>query len=896
MIPRLFGNGECLGSCLKIILLSVLLASSWKHAQAEAPASFPAESPMAQYLASALASCDQVEQRIPELTKLAETVARRHANGGTLRVIWEGAEGGIGPQGPQNELLGRSGGMSAFDGSLELRRKLSGDRGKDVAIIGWQRAPGPSDLEILRKYREKFFIIGFGPRDLPELAEHAKLVDFWVDTETRGDDRAVGLPDGTRAGRTNNLINVLNSWAFIGELVAALTREGVMPTMLKSHSLPDAKEWNDRYRGNFLFHNDLSVAPIPGGVLSRRYLSEIRKLLRKFGDTQRAHVRQTADLIVAELAKGQKIPVAQIGHTTYAQVGQYEDELWADPRILTRGGRVKAWERTTADDSLVLRLGYSGEDKELMDVMRKKKQRVMLITSDCDQRPDYQTPDDVLTVIDAGWDFGDACVPVDGYPALILPPSGVLQIAAYESINVEVLSRVKNPGAKEHNEEAQAWPPPLRGAIDGVATISTTDFLKVPAPVDAERNKESSAPFSVAKTAPVVDLVYHGDLPDKAFNGTGWTSWGGIEMARDGRVYTAIGNHGRNDLLAEEGGGRTFVYCYHPKAKNLRKVVDVNKVLALEKGDPTWSKVHAGIHEARDGMIYFSCTLNNGTSSFKTKWSDRIAGGQLFQYNPQTGRTRVVATFPGEVTPTTLLDRERNIWYANMEGKSGPADVSLVAFDLTAQKLLYHSPTDAVTASRNLALSRDGTVFFNGKGGLWKYDASTGSILPTHSKFPDGLSMRSSTRESSDGWIFGTTMKDGLLFRYAPALDKLELLGPDFLTGAYTSVSVLSPDGKYIYYLPGAHSGALKIGTPVLQYEIGTGRRKVLAFLKEGLEKSAGYTPGGTYGIAIDSDGSTLYVALNGHPADEALRPSRYAAGFGLTALAAIHIPASERP
>jgi glycerophosphoryl diester phosphodiesterase len=43
------------------------------------------------------------------------------------------------------------------------------------------------------------------------------------------------------------------------------------------------------------------------------------------------------------------------------------------------------------------------------------------------------------------------------------------------------------------------------------------------------------------------------------------------------------------------------------------------------------------------------------------------------------------------------------------------------------------------------------------------------------------------------------------------------------------TVVELSPDGRYPYYLPGAHGGAFRTGTEVVQYEVATGRRKVLA-------------------------------------------------------------------
>ncbi|MDQ3622291.1 MAG: hypothetical protein M3463_07360, partial [Verrucomicrobiota bacterium] len=389
----------------------------------------------------------------------------------------------------------------------------------------------------------------------------------------------------------------------------------------------------------------------------------------------------------------------------------------------------------------------------------------------------------------------------------------------------------------------ESWPPPLSGAVDGTATVITDEFLKVPAAVETARTQEGAAPFVVAKTAPTVLIAYHNNLPNRSANGTGWSAWGDIEVASDGSVYVGTGNHGRNDQVPEEQGGHVFIYRWNSATRTLTQVVDVNKVVGVQRGDPTWSKVHAGIHEGSDGKIYFTCTLNDGGRASLIKWTERVPGGQLFQYDPQSGRTAIVGVFPGEVTPTTCLDRTRHVFYANMEGRTARTDVALTAFDLSSRKIIFQSPRDAVINSRNLALARDGAVYFNGRDGLWKYDPDAKTIAPTRSSFPGATTMRSSTRETADGCIYGTTMRPAQLFRYSPAQDRMEMLGPDFLAGDYTTVTVLSPDHKYVYYLPGAHGGALKIGTPVVQYEIATGQRKVLGFLKEGVERATGYSP-----------------------------------------------------
>jgi hypothetical protein len=197
--------------------------------------------------------------------------------------------------------------------------------------------------------------------------------------------------------------------------------------------------------------------------------------------------------------------------------------------------------------------------------------------------------------------------------------------------------------------------------------------------------------------------------------------------------------------------------------------------------------------------------------------------------------------------------------------------------------------------NRAFALARDGSIYFNGEGGIWKYDAASGKLAATGAALSDTPGMRSASAESSKGVIYGTTYRTNQLFAFDTKQNKTELLGPTFLTGEYTTVMLLSPDEKYLYYLPGSHGKAWQYGTPVVQYEIATGRRKVLAFLAETMGERFGFVPGGTYGTKLSADGSTLYVNFNGHAADsqrpEKMRPN----GFGLCGFAAIHIPASER-
>lgn len=446
-------------------------------------------------------------------------------------------------------------------------------------------------------------------------------------------------------------------------------------------------------------------------------------------------------------------------------------------------------------------------------------------------------------------------------------------------------------------QETPAWPPALRNAKNGTVTLRSDRFLEVPDAVAKNRMANGAAAFTVAKEAPTVDLAYHGNLGANAMGRRLWSSWGDICLAADGKVYSGIGDH------ADDAGGdaRCFIYVWDPAAKTLTQVVDMNRVIPPQQGQPAWSKVHAKIDEGADGKIYFSCTLNDGNRARNNnfRWTERLPGGQLYQYDPQKRTTTVAATLPNapRCTATSLLDRQRNLWWCNLEVGGN----ALWCLDIEKRRPVFQAPDGSVGFNRAFALDRAGNVYFNGaKSALWKYDRTGNRLVETKCNFGDSPGMRSATRESRNGHIFGTTHGNAKmpgtrqLWRYEIARDELTMLGPDWMTGDYTTVTELSPDERFLYYLPGAHGQAFTSGTPVIQYDIANRRRKVIAFLARAFEQAHDYVPGGTYGIKISADGSTLYVNFNGHPSKNLpkhLRPN----GFGLCAFAAIHIPRGER-
>jgi hypothetical protein len=91
-----------------------------------------------------------------------------------------------------------------------------------------------------------------------------------------------------------------------------------------------------------------------------------------------------------------------------------------------------------------------------------------------------------------------------------------------------------------------------------------------------------------------------------------------------------------------------------------------------------------------------------------------------------------------------------------------------------------------------------------------------------------------------------------------------------------------------LYYIPGAHGGATKDGTPVVQFDLKTNKRKVLAFLHGHFWKKHSYALDGSFGSALDQAGARLFVSWDGWRKGQPR-------GWESAAITVIHIPASER-
>lgn len=415
------------------------------------------------------------------------------------------------------------------------------------------------------------------------------------------------------------------------------------------------------------------------------------------------------------------------------------------------------------------------------------------------------------------------------------------------------------------------FPPELLG---GVATVTDTadEFLKPPIPL-----RDGA---TVAKTPPTVDFAF---FPGQTYEGKPWSNWGD-STAGAGKYYTAIGDH-----LAL--AGNAFVFEYDAAAKSFRKLLDLKALLKLPEGHYAPAKIHSRVDLGRDGWLY--CSTHRGSTRVTTD-EYHYQGDWIVRCHPGSGAAEVVvhAPVPKHCIPNGTLDQERLIFY----GGTAPGDradgegVQFFAYDCQNRKLLYAGP-DGPARYMILAQSTGRVYYVPGKDEtpLMRFDPA---LAKPPVKIDGQIGIRAATRETPQGIVYTVSLGQGAdatarLYAFHTQTEKIEMLGP-VAVGSQEYVAAISadPTGRYLYYVPGAHGGSDHDGSAIVQFDVQTRQRKVIAFLHPFYQEKYGLVPKGTYGLACDPVGDKLYVTWN---------VSRRTRSWDCCGLTVIQIPESER-
>ncbi len=437
------------------------------------------------------------------------------------------------------------------------------------------------------------------------------------------------------------------------------------------------------------------------------------------------------------------------------------------------------------------------------------------------------------------------------------------------------------PAGKRAKPPSLPFPPTLPdGKI--VVTDQAAEFIKGPESIAKD--------VLIAKTAPTIDFVY---VPGQDYEGKPWSNWGD-SLAIGGKYYLSIGDHLAIGAKGDgtHGTGTARVFEYDPEQKTFRQLVDTTKVLNMPEGHYTPGKIHGRLDMGSDGWLYFS-THRGSTAA--TNDAYHYLGDWIMRCDPRTGKTEVVVQgpVPKHCIPCSVLDPDRLFFYGGTAPGTGTDDVGVqfFAYDLKNHKVLYAGENGP---SRYMLFARStGKVYYvPGKedmvGNLMRYDPAKGGAPE---KIDAVLGLRAATQETPQGMVYTVSKSakggESVIYAFDTKTEKVEKLGSAAVGVANYITSIdADPTGRYLYYIPGAHGGADKDGTAVVQFDTKLKQKKVIAFLTPYYKDKYGATPVGTFSSAIDPKGDKLYITWNMNRAGRA---------WDCCAVTTIHIPESER-
>ncbi|GMU25059.1 MAG: hypothetical protein AMXMBFR13_51300 [Phycisphaerae bacterium] len=439
------------------------------------------------------------------------------------------------------------------------------------------------------------------------------------------------------------------------------------------------------------------------------------------------------------------------------------------------------------------------------------------------------------------------------------------------------------PSAVRADETGVEAVPPYGPVVD-----ESADLLKVPAGLSGRDG------FVVAKQPPRITFSTFTGLPtlrDTKKKGGLWSLWGEGVRAANGKFYVGVGNHRGRDA-------NCYLYEYDPATHAHRQVVDVARLIGQKDGEWGQGKLHGRLDEMPDGWIYFATYWGEHPDRLPLDEQLKI-GGRLVRYNTRTGETEDLgAPYPGESWPMHATDTARGIFHAI--GLWG----GYLAYDVFTGKKIFcgQLPGDITWDGRDTLIDEK-TGFCYGSEmhtrRLVGFDPARAAFFHTKASVPrhpvagkeSRPWIRSYTRRRLRDGSFICQTYDGVMFKFFPDEERTELMGTNWGDGLYATSMALSPDDHYLYYTVGAHGSTWNAGSPIIQLDLRTNAKKVLAFLHPYYQEKHGYVFGGSYSVCADSKATGLLITWNGRfrKSDET------GESFGHLSFMHLAIPAAER-
>lgn len=433
-------------------------------------------------------------------------------------------------------------------------------------------------------------------------------------------------------------------------------------------------------------------------------------------------------------------------------------------------------------------------------------------------------------------------------------------------------------------------------------TDTSNQFITVPAYYPEVKD------FDVAKEPPTIDFAIIQGLDPwylpsfDSKKGGIYGGWGDVTKGPDVCFYFSIGNH-------MSFGGTAYIIRYNPASKTQSIVVDLKKVAGYPDNVFGDGKFHGDPDISPGGDMWLLSYF--GPPPSQEDLDTTYRGSWLIRYNIFTGKAENIGIpLEGESWPYHAYDWERGLLFG-----VGSLKGDVIAYDTQERRMIYGgSPKHNITwYERGVMLDRDTGIIYSTDSKIYpgsgladryrgdqhfvSYERRNNTFTIMKATVPPNpvngkkTPMRAHTKVKDNDGAFWCMDVTGAIFKFYPAEDRTEPVGINWgKEGKYTSNMCFSPKKRYIYYVMDAATQAAPYGTPVVQYDIKSGRKKVIAFLNDFYLDKYGYSPGGTYGVELDEKGESLFFYTNGQ-----FTTKERGTGYGRPAIFHVHIPASER-
>ncbi len=392
-------------------------------------------------------------------------------------------------------------------------------------------------------------------------------------------------------------------------------------------------------------------------------------------------------------------------------------------------------------------------------------------------------------------------------------------------------------------------------------TDRSDDFLKRP------KDENTNEDFIIAKTAPEVKFTIVPDMEPEYFKEhdeaymIAWANWGHVTRSDDNRFYFSVSDH-------LGFGCHINIYEYNPGRNLVHKMTSVGDIVGWTDQSYTDGKIHGHMGVMADGTLW--AATHFGVFPDSTWWANGYRGSWLISYNVNTHESKNWGVpLIGNMLPCFAVDTERG----RLVGTG--ANYTVLCWDCINKKVTYagYPPHGWEWWRRAMLLDEDTGKFWSSDNSgaeqylmsfdpeFNKFERYEAAMPPNPQKDNAVRQMRGYTHHKAmDGYYYGSTY-NGAMFKLKTEGEngpEIIPMGVNWGHGLDVVQMPVSPKGRYVYYHP-RHYPA-----PLVQYDVKTGKKKVLCWLQDYYFEKYGYFFKSIYGLEISEDGDYIVMCVNG--------------------------------